>query len=201
MGTHYMGDFIGDDKSKRDWLKYRTSKWEKNICAITKMLGEYPQESYVAVVCVIQPEWIFLQRVTKDTGCAFLGVEKILQETSRSDEEVRQGRGVLDTRGDILIRRLLEIYTGDIIDTRFGDAEADTYKHKPMDKILFHWNNQNKYKHSNHCHEQRKYFSPFILSVDGMLRKEALVVLSNLSRLVKEKLEETISHVHGWVNC
>ena len=80
MVTRYLGGFIGDEKSKRDWLKYRTSKWEKNICAITKMLGEYPQESYVAVVCVIQPEWIFLQRVKKDTGCAILGVEKILQE-------------------------------------------------------------------------------------------------------------------------
>ena len=39
----------------------------KKNCAITKMVGKYPQESYAAVVCAIQLEWIFLQCVTKDT--------------------------------------------------------------------------------------------------------------------------------------
>ena len=33
-----------------------------------------------------------------------------------------------------------------------------------------------------------------------MLRKEALVVLTNLSRLMAEKLEEPLSHIPGWVN-
>ena len=28
-GAHYLGNFIGDDKSKRDWLKYQTSTWDK----------------------------------------------------------------------------------------------------------------------------------------------------------------------------
>ena len=35
---------------------------------------------------------------------------------------------------------------------------------------------------------------------DGMLGKEALVILTNLSLLMAEKLKEPISHVHGWVN-
>ena len=42
--------------------------------------------------------------------------------------------------------------------------------------------------------------SPFVLSVDGMLGKEAPVVLVNLSRLMAEKLKEPISHVCGWFN-
>ena len=44
-----------------------------------------------------------------------------------------------------------------------------------------------KDRHGKHCHEQRKYFSHFILSVDSMLGKEALFVLVNLSRLMAEK--------------
>ena len=44
-GTRYLGGFIGDDESKRKWLKYWTSKWEKNIPVINKMSGKYPQES------------------------------------------------------------------------------------------------------------------------------------------------------------
>ena len=43
--------------------------------------GKYPQESYFAVARAIQSEWIFLQRVTWDTGDAFAGVEKMLRET------------------------------------------------------------------------------------------------------------------------
>ena len=59
-GTRYMGVFIGGENSKREWLNDWTSKWEKIICAITKTAGKYPQESYAAVVCVIQPKWIYI---------------------------------------------------------------------------------------------------------------------------------------------
>ena len=45
-----------------------------------------------------------------------------------------------------------------------------------------------------------EFFSPFSLSVHGIIRKEAIVVLMNLSRLMAVKLEEPLSHVCGWVN-
>ena len=55
--------------------------WEKNISTIRKTTGKYPQESYIAVLRVIQPEWVFLQRVTWDTGDTFAGVDKMSRET------------------------------------------------------------------------------------------------------------------------
>ena len=36
--------------------------------------------------------------------------------------------------------------------------------------------------------------------MDGILRKETLVVPLNLSQLMAEKIEEPISHIRGWVN-
>ena len=39
-----------------------------------------------------------------------------------------------------------------------------------------------------------------VLSVDGTLGKEALVVLANLSQLIAAKLEEPIPHMRGWFN-
>ena len=45
----------------------------------------------------------------------------------------------------------------------------------------------------------KNFFIRFI-SVDGMLRKEVLVVITNLSQLMVEKMEESISHVYVWVN-
>ena len=80
-GTHYLGGYTGDDESKSDWMRERTLRWEKNINTISKTAGKYPQESCAAVVRAIQSEYIFLQRVTCDTGGAFAGVEKMIRET------------------------------------------------------------------------------------------------------------------------
>ena len=54
--------------------------WENNIKTISKTAWKYPQESYATVVRAIQSEWIFIQRVTWDTGDAFTGVKKMIQE-------------------------------------------------------------------------------------------------------------------------
>ena len=43
-------------------------------------------------------------------------------------------------------------------------------------------------------------FSPFVFQVDVILVKEELVVLINLSQLMAEKIEETISYVRGYFN-
>ena len=43
-------------------------------------------------------------------------------------------------------------------------------------------------------------FPPFVLSVDGMLGRESLVVLSQFSQVMAEKREEPLSQVRGWVN-
>ena len=79
-GTHCLGCFIGDDKSKHDCLIDCTSRWERNIRTIRKTAGKYPQEIYAAVVRAIQLEWIFLQHVMKNAGYALSGVEKCIQE-------------------------------------------------------------------------------------------------------------------------
>ena len=80
-GVRYLGGFIGDDKSKREWQRYHTPKREKNICEITKTAKKYPQESYDTLVYTIQLECIFSKRIKKYTWYAFAGVEKIIRET------------------------------------------------------------------------------------------------------------------------
>ena len=82
LGACYLGVYIGDNKSKLEWLKDCTETWERNILTIRKTAGKYPQESYAVVVRVIQLEWIFLQRVKTNTEDAFAGVETMIWETS-----------------------------------------------------------------------------------------------------------------------
>ena len=50
-----------------------------------------------------------------------------------------------------------------------------------MVTLLAWWDKIKKDKQGNDCHEQQKHFSLFVLSIDGMLGREALVVLENLS--------------------
>ena len=76
-GARYLRGYIGDDESKRDWLRYCMLTWEKNINTFSKTAGKYPQGSCAAVVREIQSEWTFLQRVTWDTGDALAGMEKM----------------------------------------------------------------------------------------------------------------------------
>ena len=50
-----------------------------------------------------------------------------------------------------------------------------------MDKLLAGWDKIKKDKHGQAFYNQRKNISPFVLSVDGMMGKEALVVLAPFS--------------------
>ena len=68
-----------------------------------------------------------------------------------------------------------------ISDVRLGDADAYSYKYEPMTVLLARWEKIKKNMHGKHCHNRRIHFSLFVLSVDGMLGREALVVLSQLS--------------------
>ena len=55
-GARYLRGYIMDDKSKCNCMRERTLTWEKNISTIRKIGGKYSQESYAAVVRVIQLE-------------------------------------------------------------------------------------------------------------------------------------------------
>ena len=69
-----------------------------------------------------------------------------------------------------------------------------------MGTILPLWQQMKKEKHGHHYYEQSKLLYTFIPSVDGILGKEAKVVIAILSWLMATKTEEPISHVKGWVN-
>ena len=57
-----------------------------------------------------------------------------------------------------------------------------------------------KDKHGQHCYDQRKHFSLFSPSVDRMMGKESLVILSIVSRLMAAKMDGPNFHVKVWVN-
>ena len=86
-----------------------------------------------------------------------------------------------------------------IIDVKLGDSDTDSYEYEPTAALLARWETIKKDKHIKHCHDQRKHFSPFVLSVEVMLGRETLVVLSQFSPVVVDKREEPILQVRGWL--
>ena len=124
----------------------------------------------------------------------------IHQVCSRSDGGVSHGGRIPETRGDVLTKGLWESQTEAIVDVKFRDANTETYKTEVIDKLFPRWEKMKQYKHKQHCQDQRKRFSPSFLSLNGMVGKEAQVVLATLSQLMDDKMEEPILHVTVWVN-
>ena len=56
-----------------------------------------------------------------------------------------------------------------------------------MDKLLDQWEKINREKYGQHFYDQRKHFSLFSLLVDGVMGKEALVPIANLSWILAAK--------------
>ena len=74
-----------------------------------------------------------------------------------------------------------------IIDVNLGDADADMSKYELMTSHLSRLEKIKKDDQGKHCHNQQKHYSPFVISVDRMLGREALVLLSKLSGIMAEK--------------
>ena len=64
-----------------------------------------------------------------------------------------------------------------------------------MAALLDWWETTKKDKNDKHCNNQRKQFSPFVISMEGMLRREVLDVLAKLSRLIAAKRDKPLLQV------
>ena len=120
---------------------------------------------------------------------SYVGTKPLIhQGRTRSELEIRQGSDKhKDSRGDVTIQGLWDRQVESLIYVKLGDDDVDTYKYEAMTSLLARWENIKKDKHCNQCHDQRKHFPPFFLSVDGMLGREALVEISQLSRVMGDK--------------
>jgi hypothetical protein len=106
-----------------------------------------------------------------------------------------------DDRGDILIRGLWSRGTDCTIDVRITDVDAKSNQSKDPDKVLLAHEREKKKKCLGACLEQRRHFSPFVVSADGLLGKEAKIPLRKLSAMLAEKWEKPCSEVCGYANA
>jgi len=106
-----------------------------------------------------------------------------------------------EDRGDVLIRGLWDRGTDCIIDVRVTDLDAKSNRSRDPAKVLESHEKEKKKKYLEPCLKQRRHFTPFVVSTDGLLGKEAKTLLKVLSTLLAEKWGKSYSEVCGYVNA
>jgi hypothetical protein len=112
-----------------------------------------------------------------------------------------RNNGCKEDRSDILIRGLWTCGTDCIIDVRITDVDAKSNRSKDLIKVLATHEREKKRKYLEACLGQRRHFSLFVVSTDGLLGKEAKTLLKKLSALLAEKWEKPYSEVCGYVSA
>ncbi len=113
----------------------------------------------------------------------------------------RQCKNRNEDRGDILIRGLWARGTDCIINVRITDLDAKSNRSRDPMKVLAAHEREKKKKYREPCLEQHCHFTPFVVSTDGMIRKESKLLLKKLSALLSEKWEKPYSEVCGFINA
>jgi hypothetical protein len=105
-----------------------------------------------------------------------------------------------DDRGDILLRGFWARGTECIVDVRVTDTDANSYKTRDPASVLKSQEKEKKRKYLAACLEQRRHFTPFVVSTDGMLGREASTFAKRLSAKLAEKWQKPYSQVCGYIN-
>jgi hypothetical protein len=87
------------------------------------------------------------------------------------------------------------------IDVRITDVDAKSNRSKDSDKVLAAHERDKMKKYLGACLEQRRHFFPFVVSTNGLLGKEAKILLRKPSAMLAEKWEKLHSKVCGYVNA
>jgi hypothetical protein len=114
------------------------------------------------------------------------------------DKEAATGE---DERGDLLIRGFWTAGTDCILDVRVTDTDSKSYCKRPPSKVLESQEKEKKRKYLGACLENRRHFTPFVLSVDGLLGREAQTFAKRLAAKLAGKWQKPYSQVAGYVKA
>jgi hypothetical protein len=84
-----------------------------------------------------------------------------------------------EDRGDILLRGFWARGTNCIVDFRVTNTDAKSYGHHDPAKVIATQEREKKRKYLEPCLKQRRHFTPFVCSTNGLLGPEAETFASN----------------------
>jgi hypothetical protein len=98
-------------------------------------------------------------------------------------------------RCDVLIRSLWEKGTDCIVDMRVTDKDVKSYRNKDPQKVLEVVERLKKKKCLQPCLDQWLHFTPFVVSVDGLVGKESIAVIKTRIENQAQKTRKLCSHL------
>jgi hypothetical protein len=90
-----------------------------------------------------------------------------------------------------------------ILDVRVTDTDSKSYCKRTPSKVLESQEKEKKRKYLGACLENRRHFTPFVLSVDGLyvLGREAQTFAKRLAAKLAGKWQKPYSQVAGYVKA
>lgn len=104
-------------------------------------------------------------------------------------------------RGDLLIPSLWRRGFDCIVDVQMNNLDATSYKDSDPMKVLENGERIKKNKHLPGCIEQRRDFTPFIMSLDGIIGKEGDRLSKQLAALLSKKWQKPYSRTCHYVRA
>ena len=104
-----------------------------------------------------------------------------------------------DTRGDSLVRNFWRRGTDCIFDFTIVDLDAPSSRPAKPTTTLRNREAKKNRKYRADCREQRRDFTPFVASADGLLGSQAQALLKRLTALLAHKWARPHSQVMNYV--
>jgi hypothetical protein len=132
--------------------------------------------------------------------CATEKVKTSLDKITTQNNHKEAATGE-DERGDLLIRGFWTAGTDCILDVRVTDTDSKSCCKRTPFKVLESQEKEKKRKYLGACLENRRHFTPFVLSVDGLLGREAKTFAKRLAVKLAGKWQKPYSQVCGYVKA
>ena len=118
---------------------------------------------------------------------------------TKSTDATTAAPEVTEQKGDLLIWDLWQQGTDSVHDMRVVNTDALSYVRRSPEKCLHEAERGKKKMYLEACLQQRRHFSPFVASVDGLLGVEATATLKSIASRLATKWRQPYSKTCGYV--
>ncbi len=121
----------------------------------------------------------------------------MLGANAHSNSETTTG----EDRSDLLLKGFWARGTKCIVDVRVTDTDAKSYCKRAPAKVLESQEKEKKRKYLEPCLENRRHFTPFVCSVDGLLGREAKTFAKRLAAKLAAKWQQPYSPMCEYITA
>jgi hypothetical protein len=99
-------------------------------------------------------------------------------------------------QGDLLLRGIWERQTHCVVDVCIANIDSGSYLSSTPEEVLYQQEKEKKYLQA--CLDQRRKFTPFVSSTDGLMGREATALVKRLASMTASRWRTTYLKVCGY---